>query len=78
VPADADPRQGPVKLTIPALESGSLGENWDSAKGGYQELTIAPFAGFSGDKSAASWLVNAAYAADWQAFQREGDLGTGR
>ena len=74
VPADADPRKGPVKLKTPAPELGYLGENWDSAKGGYQELTIAPFAGFSGDKSTASWLVNAAYAADWQAFQREGEV----
>jgi hypothetical protein len=74
VPADADPRKGPVKLTIPALESGSLGENWESAKGGYQELTIAPYDGFSGDPGAASWLVNAAYAADWRAFQREGEV----
>jgi hypothetical protein len=74
VPADADPRKGAVKLKTPAPESGYLGENWDSAKGGYQELTIAPFAGFSGDPGAGSWLVNAAYAADWQAFQRDGEI----
>jgi hypothetical protein len=63
-----------VKLKMPSPESGYLGENWESAKGGYQELKIAPFAEFSGDKSAASWLVNAAYAADWQAFQRDGEI----
>jgi len=74
VPADADLRKGLVQLKTPAPESGYLGENWDSAKGGYQELTIAPYAGFSGDKSAASWLVNAAYAADWQAFQGDGEI----
>ncbi len=78
VTADADPRKGPVKLKVPAPESGYLGENWDSAKGGYQELKIAPFAGFSGEKSSASWLVNAAYAADWQAFQREGVIQSSR
>lgn len=74
VPADADPRKGPVELKTPAPESSYLGENWDSAKGGYQELTIAPYAGFSGDPGTASWLVNAAYAADWQAFQRDGEI----
>lgn len=72
VPDDTDPRKGPVKLNSPAPESGFLGQNWDSAKGGFQELEIAPFAAFPGDKATASWLVNAAYAADWQAFQREG------
>jgi predicted esterase len=74
VPADADPRQGPVKLTVLRPESGSLGQNWDPAKGGYQTLPIAPFADFVGDKSVASWLVNAEYAGDWQAFQRDGQI----
>lgn len=74
VPADADPRQGPVTLLAPKPDSGHLGQNWDSARGGYQELEIAPFAAFPGDKATASWLVNAAYAADWQAFQREGEV----
>jgi len=78
VPADVDPRKGPVTLNTPAPESGFLGQNWVSATGGYQELEIATFAAFPGDKATASWLVNAAYAADWQAFQREGDLGPGR
>ena len=75
VPVEADPRKGPVKLTALTLESGQLGTNWDSAKGGYQPLPIAPFAEFTGDKSTASWLVNAAFAADWQTFQREGQVG---
>ena len=51
-----------------------MGQNWDPAQGGYQELPIAPFADFSGDKATASWLVNAAFAADWQAFQRAGEV----
>jgi hypothetical protein len=42
--------------------------------GGYQTLNAAPFADFSGDKSTASWLINAAYAADWQAFHRDGEV----
>ena len=74
VPADADPRRGPVALVSLPVESGHLGENWDPAKGGYQSLTVAPFADFDGDKRTASWLVNAAYAADWQAFQRDGEV----
>ena len=74
VPADADPRRGPVKLNVLNVESGHLGENWDAAKGGYQTLRTGPFADFTGDKTTASWLINAAYAADWQAFQRDGQL----
>ena len=78
VPADADPRQRPVTLNALSPESGYLGQNWDVAKGGYQDLPIAPFASFTGDKSTASWLINAAYAADWQAFQRDGEVGNRR
>jgi hypothetical protein len=74
VPADADPRTGAVSLKTPAVESGHLGQNWDSDKGGYQDLKIAPFADFPADKATASWLINAAYAADWQAFQRVGEI----
>ena len=74
VPANADPRHGPVKLNSLDIGQGHLGGNWDSARGGYQQLPVAPYAEFTGDKSAASWLVNAAYAADWQAFQRDGQI----
>jgi hypothetical protein len=74
VPSDADPRYGPVKLNTLVLESGHLGENWSAAKGGYQELSIAPFDSFTGDKSTASWLINTTYARDWQSFQRDGIL----
>ena len=74
VPAAADARKGSVKLNIPRIESGYLGQNWDDAKGGYQQLVTAPYADFPGDRSNASWLVNAAYAADWQAFQRDGKI----
>lgn len=78
VPADADPRLGPVKLRTPALESGHLGQNWSAEKGGYQDLMVAPFANFTGDKATAAWLINAAFAADWQAFQRQGSLPAAR
>lgn len=74
VPGDADPAKGPVKLNSIPLESGHLGQNWDAKAGGYQTLPTAPHATFSGDKAAASWLLNAAYAADWQTFQRDGRL----
>jgi hypothetical protein len=74
VPADADPRNGPVKLNTLTVESGYLGQNWDATKGGYQELPIAPYASFPGDKATPSWLANPAYAADWQAFQRDGEV----
>ena len=74
VPAAADPRSGPVKLNLLAIESGHLGQNWDARQGGYQELSIAPYATFTGDKATASWLINADYAADWQAFQSTGEL----
>lgn len=74
VPADADPRTGPVQLRTLAVESGYLGRNWDGMQGGYQNLPTAAYADFAGDKTTASWLFNAAYAADWQAFHREGDV----
>ncbi len=74
VPSKADPRKGPVKLNTLAPESGHLGQNWNATMGGYQTLYIAPFADFTGDRSNASWLINAAYAADWQAFQRDGEI----
>lgn len=75
VPADADPAKGAVKLNVLPQESGHLGQNWDPTKGGYQNLPIAPFGDFSGDKTRASWLINAAFAEDWQTFQRDGKLG---
>jgi hypothetical protein len=75
VPTNADPRKGPVTLRRLQVERGYLGQNWDAAKGGYQTLSIAPFADFAGDKTTASWLINATYAADWQQLQREGQVG---
>jgi len=74
VSAEADPQKGAVKLNELKPETGYLGQNWNGATGGYQTLPIAPFASFSGDKATASWLLNAAYAADWQVFQRDGQL----
>jgi hypothetical protein len=78
VPANSDARHSPVQLHQLLPESGHLGQNWDPAKGGYQLLSTLPFASFDGEKASASWLVNAAYAADWQAFQRDGAVGQSR
>lgn len=74
VPADADAAKGPVKLSTLSAESGHLGQNWNAKTGGYQTLPVASIAAFTGDKATASWLLNAAYAADWLAFQRDGQL----
>ncbi len=74
VPAGADPTHGPVKLATLDPAIGTLGQNWNPPEGGYQTLPTAPFATFSGDKSTASWLIDADYAADWQAFQRDGQV----
>ncbi len=74
VPADVDAAKGPVKLNELQAEGGQLGQNWNAATGGYQTLPIAPFAEFSGEKSIASWLLNASFATDWQIFQRDGML----
>ncbi len=75
VPTEGDARRGPVKLREVALESGYLGQNWDLAQGGYQTLPVASFATFGGVKAGASWLLNEAFAKDWQAFQRDGQIG---
>jgi hypothetical protein len=63
-----------VKLTALSTEKGFLGQNWDVSKGGHQELPVSPFADFGEDKAAASWLINAGYAADWQMFQSKGSI----
>jgi hypothetical protein len=51
-------------LRLLTLESGHLGRNWQTKPGGYQKLTTSPFADFTGEKSTASWLLNAEYAKD--------------
>ncbi|MEK0445355.1 MAG: hypothetical protein RLZZ399_676 [Verrucomicrobiota bacterium] len=71
VPADGDTTKAPAKLNALAPEKGWLGQNWSPNPGAYQSLNIAPFADFSGDKTTASWLINAAFASEWQAFHRE-------
>jgi hypothetical protein len=70
VPADSDPLKGPVGLKSLRLEDGYLGQNWDPAKGGKQELAVTPYSKFKGDMANTSWLINASYAKAWQELQR--------
>jgi hypothetical protein len=48
-----------------------LGQNWQATPGGYQTLPVTPFVA---SRNASSWLLNPAFAADWQTFQRQGQL----
>lgn len=52
--ADADAKNGPVKLRSITLESGRFGQNGQTKPGGYPKLLITPFADFAGDKSITS------------------------
>jgi hypothetical protein len=74
VPVPCDCRAGPVTLRKLTPEDGFFGQNWNVTTGGYQELPFAAGKAFEGDAGVASWLVNAAFAADWQAFQRDGEI----
>ncbi|MEY3031685.1 MAG: hypothetical protein RLZZ622_160, partial [Planctomycetota bacterium] len=74
VPSPCDCREGPVTLRKLTPEDGFFGQNWNVTTGGYQKLPFAAGKAFEGDAGVASWLVNAAFAADWQAFQRDGEI----
>ena len=50
------------------ISSGWLGATYDVEKGGRQQLEIAPYAKFKGDKSTASWLPDEEFAQKWQAY----------
>jgi hypothetical protein len=73
VPA-ADSRREPPQLTRLEPRQGHLGATWDAGKGGYQDLDVAEFSAFTGDKSTASWLIDEPFAADCRQFQREGAI----
>lgn len=51
-----------------ALEQGWLGAWYDGAKGGQQELAIAPYADYPGDRAAANWLPDETFAHVWQRY----------
>jgi pimeloyl-ACP methyl ester carboxylesterase len=50
------------------IEQGWLGANYDVSKGGQQELAIAPYAEFKGDRSIANWLPDKTFAEVWQLY----------
>jgi len=64
VPADADPRRGPVTLNALSPESGWLGNNWDKAGGGGQRLDTTPHGQFK--KNAELWNQMGIYYAERQ------------
>jgi hypothetical protein len=50
------------------IEQGWLGANYDRSQGGQQELAIAPYAEFKGDRSIANWLPDRQFAEVWQRY----------
>ena len=50
------------------IEQGWLGANYDRSIGGQQELAIAPYAEFKGDRSIANWLPDKKFAEVWQLY----------
>ncbi len=50
------------------IENGWLGANYDRAQGGQQELAIAPYAEYQGDRSTANWLPDKKFAEIWQVY----------
>lgn len=50
------------------IEQGWLGANYDRSKGGQQELAIAPYAEFTGDRTIANWLPDRKFAEVWQLY----------
>jgi hypothetical protein len=50
------------------IEQGWLGANYDREKGGQQELAIAPYADFKGDRTTANWLPDKQFAETWQLY----------
>lgn len=50
------------------IEQGWLGAAYDTGKGGQQELAIAPYASFQGERATANWLPDQAFAEVWQRY----------
>jgi hypothetical protein len=50
------------------IEQGWLGANYDRSQGGQQELAIAPYVEFKGDRSIANWLPDRQFAEVWQRY----------
>jgi len=66
IPKDASPLTGPVKLKALREQDGWLGDrgSWET-----HFATVASWADYPGDKSAALWLPNRYVACVWRAFQ---------
>jgi pimeloyl-ACP methyl ester carboxylesterase len=50
------------------IEQGWLGANYDRTQGGQQDLVIAPYAEFEGNRSIANWLPDEEFAKTWQLY----------
>jgi hypothetical protein len=61
-------QDGTLKPVV--IEQGWLGANYDANKGGQQELAVAPYAEFKGDRSIANWLPDRKFAEVWQLYGR--------
>lgn len=89
VPADADPRKGPVPLIELKEPEGWLGQtldgvrvkpskeakrDWEQPTDVKRKLEIAPYADYPGDRGLASWYPTEAYARKVQEFGMTGRL----
>lgn len=68
---DIDPA---AQLKPVDIKSGWLGENYDRSTGGLQDLGVAPYSSFSGDKSVANWLPDETFAKQWQRYGKTGAI----
>lgn len=50
------------------IENGWLGATYDRTQGGQQELAIAPYREFQGDRATANWLPDKLFAETWQRY----------
>ncbi len=50
------------------IKNGWLGETYDRERGGQQDLAIAPYDRFPGDRSTANWLPDEIFAEIWNAY----------
>jgi hypothetical protein len=57
-----------------AIKAGWLGANYDRKTGGMQQLDIAPYKDYSGDKRIANWLPDAGFARIWQHYGKTGKV----
>jgi hypothetical protein len=73
-PASASPLHAEVALTALREEDGFLGDHGDASVGSSLP-TLASFAAYGGDKTAASWLPSEALANVWRGFVTKAPIG---